>query len=193
MANQLQPVHPPMGPNLAYCVGKTTILAMKEKIWTISGGDFDIRDENDQTVVKCKGRAMSISNRREFSTADNRPLLSLRSKIISVRKSFYGEGLGGETLFEVKSKWSRMYTSFRHYQVNRGPDQIGTVIKPKMHATFTNASNGQAVELEVRGDWLDRSATITNTQNGQVVAQIGRSYFNMREILGGQQTVRLTA
>jgi hypothetical protein len=58
-----------------------------------------------------------------------------------------------------------------------------------MHATFTNASDKQLVELEVKGDWLDRSATITNMANGQVVAQISRSRFNMREILGGQQSV----
>jgi hypothetical protein len=58
-----------------------------------------------------------------------------------------------------------------------------------MHATFVNASDKQAVELEVKGDWLDRSATITDLKNGQVVAQISRKRFNMREILGGQQSV----
>jgi hypothetical protein len=63
------------------------------------------------------------------------------------------------------------------------------VLKSKMRATFINASDKQPVELEVRGDWLDRSATITDLKNGRVVAQISRSRFNMREILGGQQSV----
>ena len=57
----------------------------------------------------------------------------------------------------------------------------------KMIATFTNASNRAPVELLVKGDWFDRSATIT--MGNVVVAQIARSYFNMREIFGGQQTV----
>jgi hypothetical protein len=67
--------------------------------------------------------------------------------------------------------------------------EIYVVLKSKMHATFINASDKQPVELEVKGDWLDRSATITDTKNGQVVAQISRSRFNMREVFGGQQSV----
>ena len=60
----------------------------------------------------------------------------------------------------------------------------------KMIATFQNASNGAAIELLVKGDWLDRSATIT--MGNVVVAQISRSYFNMREIFGGQQSYYVT-
>jgi hypothetical protein len=56
-----------------------------------------------------------------------------------------------------------------------------------MIGTFTNHSNGQPIELLVKGDWFDRSATIT--MGNTVIATIGRSYFNMREIFGGQQTV----
>jgi len=60
-----------------------------------------------------------------------------------------------------------------------------------MIATFTNtASNNAAVELLVKGDWFDRSATIT--LGDQVVAQIARKMLNMREIFGGQQTYFVT-
>lgn len=53
-----------------------------------------------------------------------------------------------------------------------------------MVATFTNHSNGAPIELLVKGDWFDRSATIT--MGNQVIATIGRSYFNMREIFWRQ-------
>ena len=56
-----------------------------------------------------------------------------------------------------------------------------------MIATFTNASNNAPIELLVKGDWFDRSATIT--MGNVVVAQISRSFANMRQVLGGQQTV----
>lgn len=59
-----------------------------------------------------------------------------------------------------------------------------------MIATFQNASNNAPIELLIKGDWLDRSATIT--MGNVVVAQISRSYFNMREVLGGQQTYYVT-
>lgn len=57
-----------------------------------------------------------------------------------------------------------------------------------MLATFANtASSNAVVELMVKGDWLDRSATIT--LGDVVVAQIARKMLNMRQIFGGQQTV----
>ena len=59
-----------------------------------------------------------------------------------------------------------------------------------MISTFTNHSTKSAVELLIKGDWFDRSATIT--MGNIVVAQISRSYFNMREIFGGQQTYYVT-
>lgn len=53
--------------------------------------------------------------------------------------------------------------------------------------TFTNAANGQEVAIEIKGDWIDRSAEMT--WDGKTVATIARSFFNVREILGDQQTV----
>lgn len=59
-----------------------------------------------------------------------------------------------------------------------------------MVATFVNRSDSSPIELLIKGDWLDRSASIT--MGNQVVAQISRSYFNMREVFGGQQSYYVT-
>lgn len=59
-----------------------------------------------------------------------------------------------------------------------------------MIATFTNASTNQNVELLIKGDWLDRSATIT--MGNLVVGTISRSFANMGQIFGSQQTYYLT-
>merc|ERR1712036_95527 len=143
----LPPVNPALGVNPAYCVNKQTTLVMKEKVWPLSGDTFHIVDENNHEVVQCRGQTFSISDRKEFA-----------------------ESPSGETLFEVKGKFS-----------------IGS---SKMVATFVNASTKQNVELLIKGDWFDRSATIT--MGNIVVAQISRSYFNMREVFGGQQTYFVT-
>ncbi|GAB1729340.1 hypothetical protein NU195Hw_g5485t1 [Hortaea werneckii] len=60
------------------------------------------------------------------------------------------------------------------------------------HSTcsFTNAANGQEVAIEIKGDWIDRSAEMT--WDGKTVATIARSFFNVREILGDQQTYFVT-
>jgi uncharacterized protein YxjI len=110
MAVQLQPVNPPMGPNLGYCVNKTTILTMKEKVWSLSGDTFTITDEHDQVVVQCNGTTFSMSDRKEFLAPNGQPLFSLKNKIISIKKSFYAEGPGGGIVFEVKSKFSSKFS-----------------------------------------------------------------------------------
>lgn len=57
----------------------------------------------------------------------------------------------------------------------------------KSNCMFTNVSDGRAIDLEVKGDWFDRTANIT--LNGMPVARITRSFFNVGEILSGRQTV----
>ncbi|KAH7360943.1 tubby C-terminal-like domain-containing protein [Rhexocercosporidium sp. MPI-PUGE-AT-0058] len=166
----LAPISPPLGVNPAYCVNKQTTLVMKEKVWSLSGDTFHIVDESNHEVVQCRGQTLSLSDRKEFASSTGQPLFSLRTRLLSLHKSFYAEAPSGETIFEVKGKFS-----------------IGS---SKMVATFVNASTKQNVELLIKGDWLDRSASIT--MGNIVVAQISRSYFNMREIFGGQQTYYVT-
>lgn len=61
------------------------------------------------------------------------------------------------------------------------------VLASKSTVHFKNASNGREVELDVRGDWFDRSANITF--GGEPVAHISRSFFNVREIFADKDTV----
>jgi uncharacterized protein YxjI len=60
------------------------------------------------------------------------------------------------------------------------------VLASKSLVVFKNAADGRNVELEVKGDWFDRSASITC--GGQPVAHISRSFFNVREIFADKQT-----
>ena len=53
--------------------------------------------------------------------------------------------------------------------------------------TFKNESDGKDIELDVRGTWYDRSASVTF--GGEPVAHISRSMFDMREIFADKDTV----
>lgn len=68
----------------------------------------------------------------------------------------------------------------------RGPDRV-IVLASKSSVHFKNASDGREVELDVRGDWFDRSANVTF--GGEPVAHISRSFFNVREIFADKDTV----
>jgi len=171
MAIQLPPVTPALGVNPTFCHPRQTTLVLKEKVWSLSGDTFHVTDENNVEVVRCRGTTFSLSDRKEFQDPQGRPLFSLKNKLVAIHKTFYAEAPDGKVLFEVKSKFS-----------------IG---KAKMVVTFQNlASNNANIELMVRGDWLDRSATITMGE--VVIAQVSRKMFNMREIVGGQQSYYCT-
>jgi uncharacterized protein YxjI len=67
---------------------------------------FKITDQNNQQAVECRGQTLSLSDRKEFADNAGKPLFSLRSKLISIHKSFYAEAPDGRILFEVKGKFS---------------------------------------------------------------------------------------
>lgn len=103
---QLAPFNPPLGINPAYCTPKQTILAMKEKVWSLSGDTFHITDEAGHEILQCRGQTFSLSDRKEFADNAGRPLFSLRTKLLSIHKCFYAEAPDGQVLFEVRGKFS---------------------------------------------------------------------------------------
>jgi uncharacterized protein YxjI len=96
-------------------------------------------------------------------------IFTLQNKLLSIHKSFHGTSPDGKADFEVKGKFKLMGS--------------------KSVVTFKNASDGKEIELEVRGDWLDRKAEITI--DGRPVASVSRKFFNAREFFGDKQTVRV--
>jgi uncharacterized protein YxjI len=80
---------------------------MKEKVWTLAQDSFHITDQNNQQVMQCKAKTISLSERKEFSDNSGRPLFTLREKVFSIHTTFYAEAPDGKELFECKSLWHR--------------------------------------------------------------------------------------
>ncbi|KAK3669973.1 hypothetical protein LTR78_010145 [Recurvomyces mirabilis] len=169
MAPHLAPFQPPLGPQPAnahiYSPHQVT-LQMKEKVFSLSGDDFTIRTVDGLDVCTCHGKMVSARDRKKFTDMAGNDLFTLKNKMLSISKSFHGESPHGQHDFEVKG----------HFKL------IGS----HSTVTFKNAADGVQVELEVKGDWMDRSAEIS--YGGRPVAAIQRSYFNVREIWGDKQT-----
>lgn len=139
---------------------------MKEKVFSISGDDFTIKTAEGQDVCICKGKAISARGKKKFLDMQENELFTLENKMLALQKSFRGVSPSGHD-FEITGKFKMM-----------GSRSI---------CTFKNASDGRQVEIEVKGDWLDKSAEIL--YEDKVVASISRKFFNAREFFGGSQTV----
>ncbi|KAK3116279.1 hypothetical protein LTR53_003531 [Teratosphaeriaceae sp. CCFEE 6253] len=172
MAPHLAPSTPALGPQPVsqhlYSPHQVTLI-MREKVFSLSGDDFTIRTVDGLDVCKCKGKMVSARDSKKFTDTAGNELFTLKNKMLSIHKSFKGDSPHGND-FEVKGHFALMGS------------------KSSVH--FKNASDGQEVELEVKGDWFDRSAEITFA--GRPVAVIGRSFFNVREIFGDKQSYQVT-
>ncbi|KAL7412991.1 tubby C-terminal-like domain-containing protein [Mrakia frigida] len=166
----LQPFHPPLGVNTSYCVPNVVTLVLKEKAFSFSGDDFQIKDSNGNVVVQCHGSAMSFRDKKEIRDTSGRVLFKLETKLLSLLKSFFATGPDGKELFQVKKKFS-----------------IGS---NKMVTYFTNASDGAPIELDLKGNFWGGSAEIL--LGGRTVATISRQVMNMREIFVDKQTYFVT-
>ncbi|CDZ96510.1 Tubby C-terminal-like domain [Phaffia rhodozyma] len=167
----LTPFNPPLGIHTSYCAPHPVTLVLKEKAFSFSGDDFNIKDAaNGMDVVRCQGQALSFRDKKVITDTSNRVLFTIKNKLLSVLSTYTGEDPSGRLLFTVKSKFS-----------------IGGA---KMTAHFINASNGRAIELELRGSFWEGSAAIT--LDGRPVAQISRQFLTSREIFTSKQTYYVT-
>ena len=166
----LVPVQPPLGPqppsNKFYNPHQVT-LALKEKVFSISGDDFTVRTAEGQDIVKVKGKLISLRDSKKFTDMAENEVFTLSNKLLSIHKCFRADTPNTAHDFEIKGKFK--------------------LLGSKSIVTFKNASDGKDVELEVHGDWFDRSAEIT--WNGKPVAVVSRKFFNAREWFGDKQTV----
>ncbi|KAG8533269.1 uncharacterized protein KY384_002052 [Bacidia gigantensis] len=178
MTAPLQPFNPPVGILSNFCQPHPVTLKMKEKgmfSGSITGDDFSITDVNGREVCKCKGKVMSISARKIFTDPSGRELFHLKNKLLALAKSFIGESPDGKQLFEVKGKFSRLAI-----------DKLLAVLSSKSTISFINASTNQSMTLDLKGDWLDRSAEVT--LQGRPVATISRSFLNFGQLVSDKQT-----
>lgn len=184
MAQSLPHLPTALGIHPQFCFNEITTLVMKERTsW--SGDDFTVHTADGRDLIRCEGKAMSMSGRKSicnqgmqikvdanralpgFVTPQGEVLYTLRKELMSIPKSWYLEDPAGTKFLHIDS----------HFSVG----------KAKLDVKFRNAAgDGRDVELKVRGDFFDRSADLT--WNGAPVALIRRQFGNARQIFLDHQT-----
>jgi hypothetical protein len=60
--------NPHLGTNPKYCFPEENVLNMKEKAFSLSGDDFTIKTANGAEICRCKGKVLSISDKKGLYT-----------------------------------------------------------------------------------------------------------------------------
>jgi len=171
-SSSLPPTPYPVGAIPTYCTHTNEIvLKLTEKRLSWTGDDFDVHDVAGQKIFRVEAKAVSMHDRKNFIDAKGVKLFSLVKRMIALHATYDAEGPDGSKLFTITKKLS--------------------VGKAKLECKFENRANdGRKLEMQLRGDWFDRSAEIT--LDGVPVARIARSFFNMREMMSDKQTYYLS-
>ncbi len=172
MAVQLAPSPIPIAIIPSYIAQRPETIIMKEKIFSFSDDAFHVQTTDGRDILKITADTLSWSARkRVFDVAGNH-LFTIRKEVFSFPKSYFAESPAGQKIFEVEGKF-----------------HIGT---SKAVGHFANAINGDNVNLLMHGSFFNKSTTITNEANGQVVAQIDRELFSARQLLGDRSSYAVT-
>ena len=119
----LEAFNPPLGPVLAQCHPEAVTLHMKEKAFALTGDDFTVKTTSGLEVCKCKGKLLSISDKKGihyedgdlwsllmalvvFTDIHNNEIFTLKNKHFTLHKSFHAEDPHGHDLFVVKGEFS---------------------------------------------------------------------------------------
>lgn len=151
-------------------VGTWSRYQLRRKLFSI-GEDFWIEDERGDRVFRVDGKVLSIHGRFVIEDLNGSELATIETKLIAIRPTM---------------------------RIERDGDLYATVRK----AFFTLLRQHYTIEVE-GGDVLEAQGSITNHEyeirsNGQVVAEISKRWFSLRDAYGvavgpGQDAVLLLA
>lgn len=134
MASDLAPFNPPLGPQPARApiyLPTPVTLCMKEKVFSLSGDDFTVQTVDGTNILKVKGKAISMRDKKKFTDMAGEEIFTLSNMMLKLHKSFKAESPAGHD-FEVKGHFS-----------------FGS---SKSTVDFKNQSDGRAIELHLKGD-----------------------------------------
>lgn len=108
----LRPLPNAIGVFSQFIAYQNTTLVLKEKIMSFSGDDVHIKDaSNGMSVLRVRGKTMSMSSRKEVSDAQGHHLFTIRKELLTILSSYYCEDPAGNRFLDVQGKWSCKSTS----------------------------------------------------------------------------------
>lgn len=112
MAQAHQPVQlPPLAQPIAQfdaTIARTTeTIVLKEKVLSLTGDSFDIKNIQGQPILKVKGRLASISGRKSVYDMADRHLFDIVKEHLHIHSTYAAETPDKKKFLEIKSSIKR--------------------------------------------------------------------------------------
>lgn len=165
---------PVLGPQ--FCAQYVVPLTVTKKAFSLSKGDFTVTDANGAVVLRVKGVAFSIRQRRVLLGAAGQPLLSMQKKVFSMHdrwEVFKGDNTtASDLLFTVKKS-----SIFQ--------------LKTEMVVFFAGNTAEQVCDFKIKGSYFDWSCVFYLGNSETMIAQMNRK-FTVSNVLLGKDTFCVT-
>lgn len=181
----------PVGILPQFYAKKPETIVLKEKIFSLSGDSFDVKTAEGQNVLRVQGTVFSLSGRKHVTDMQDNALFTIRKELLSIPASFYLEDPHGQKVVTIEGKFSCKFLLCHFDHTTRSISlrtYIDTVGSTKSSIRFTNAGDGQPVELKMDGNFFGNHCQVINANTNEPVAQIDRERWNARQFLAQQQT-----
>lgn len=107
-SQQLCPVPKPVAIFDQFIAQQTEVLALKEKVLSLSGDSFDVKLANGQPIFQIKSKLMSFHGRKSVFDMAGKHLFDIVKEHLHIHTTFAAEDPNGKKLLEVKSSFSCM-------------------------------------------------------------------------------------
>lgn len=137
---------------------------VREKIFSLSGDSFQIKDGYGRTAFKVNGKVFTLRERKTLFDADGTKLYSMSENIVSFHNRMYIFDGSGNKIMTIRSK--HIIPMFKGtVQVWNGPDDKGERA------------------FEIVGSIIRKNFQIIDTRTGQEAANICKKWINLQNIL----------
>ncbi|KAF2125869.1 DUF567-domain-containing protein [Dothidotthia symphoricarpi CBS 119687] len=151
-------IHPP------FITTRPETLILREKIFSLTGDDFEIKLLNGQPILRVSGAALSLTARKKVYDMAGNWLFDIAKELLHVHSTYKVVGSDGQG---GKAEIMSVRSSLR-------------VVGSKATARFVSA-NGREERLCMRGEWMGGDATVVDEVHGdRPVARIERD-LSIRE------------
>jgi len=162
--SQHRPLHPQLEPIGVFTpfIGQNEVtLTLKEKFWSVTGGDGAVKDVDGSIMFRFNGRAKSLHQKKVLLDAQDNEILNITDKLATLRRQFI-----------IRSGSSS----------KDGPQvacvQTHFTLGTNMVVSFTNTADNMPLAFIIRGKWFQREAEIC--LGGLPVAHITRKPRGMK-------------
>eukprot|EP00005_Dracoamoeba_jomungandri_P005255 CAMPEP_0174251406 /NCGR_PEP_ID=MMETSP0439-20130205/1237_1 /TAXON_ID=0 /ORGANISM="Stereomyxa ramosa, Strain Chinc5" /LENGTH=221 /DNA_ID=CAMNT_0015331705 /DNA_START=44 /DNA_END=709 /DNA_ORIENTATION=+ len=158
---------------------------LKEKIFSFTGDDFTILDEQENVCFKMEGKVFSLRQRKELLDSSGEKLGMIKHKALTMHKRIYVLNNNQEVVMVAKRRHFFQFTVEVDVWILRNPLTMDSMNK--------NETDNREPDIQIEGNWRAKNLLMHPPgDTSACYAKVQRHGFNARNLVWGKDTYALS-